>query len=325
MREHLGHVLGRGAADLDPAHDDLLRPAPGRRRPGRRRRRPSPSGCPSGRAPWRCPRPSGPAPSTPTALDRSRGLTVGSATPGSRARPVVHEEDADQVRRDRRADDLQRGLLLGLQALLERQVAPLADRLRARPAGRGTAPWSCPGCTPRRPRRGTCIWSSLRPTGCCRCLAARASIRRLCCRYSISRHALLDQPLGGHGVEDQAERDGLRRPTTGSPEVIISIGRVDADQPRQPLRAAPGREQADLDLGQRDLGLRAAFETIRSSIDRTSSVPPPMQLPSIRATVGNGRRLTRLKSCGRTPMPLADLLLRQRTPARPARSGRPRR
>ena len=53
--------------------------------------------------------------------------------------PLAHEEHADQVRRDRRADDLERGLLLGLQAVFEGLVAPLADRLQ-RGERRGVLP-----------------------------------------------------------------------------------------------------------------------------------------------------------------------------------------
>ena len=89
------------------------------------------------------PEPISPAPETPTrftALGTDRGI----AQPRVASQPVLHEEDGDQVGHDRRAVQLLKRLSLDLQPFFQGQVAAVANRLRARPAEPGTAPWSCP-------------------------------------------------------------------------------------------------------------------------------------------------------------------------------------
>jgi len=90
---------GRGAADLDPAGDDLRGATSipvGRA--GRHRRRRSSPGCPSGHGPWRSPRPSGRRRARPDARRTGRGTTGRCRRPPGRApRRLPMKKDADQV------------------------------------------------------------------------------------------------------------------------------------------------------------------------------------------------------------------------------------
>ncbi len=251
MASMLAMSCGRRAADLDPAHDDLggaleavldavvvdVHHRRADARAGVRRGDPGSHQAGAehaGRADL-------------TRLDRR----VGHARVARQ--PVLHEEDGDQVAQDRRADDLADGLLLGLQALVERQVATLADRLE-RDQGAGYCPLVFDLTKPSATAKANIISSWSRPSGWRSCLAARLPLAALL-EVLDPPLALLDEPVGGDGVEDQAERRGLlRRDRLARGDHLDR--RVQADQARQPLRAAPAGDQADLDLGQRDLGVR---------------------------------------------------------------------
>ena len=95
-------------------------------------------------------------------------------------------------------------------------------------------------------------------------------------------------------------------------EQIISIGVMHADQ--RGSRCVPPQPgtMPILTSGRRDLGVRRVRTRCRSSIARTSSVPPPMQLPSISATVGKrqaadaAEQLVAEFDALSTPVPSAD-------------------
>ena len=110
------------------------------------------------------------------------------------------------------------------------------------------------GPVPRRPRRRT-------STGPGRGRAARGACSRrsfhspLCWRYSIRRSPSSTSRSAGTASKTRPSaaafcgRDRLARGDHLD-------RRVQADQPRQPLRPAPARDHADLDLGQADLRVR---------------------------------------------------------------------
>ena len=322
-RQHVRHVLGRRPADLDPAHDDFLARWHAVREPSvvdvdHRR-----AEFPSGRAPRRCPRPSGPRPSTPT---RFTGLGCDRRVAHARVarEPVLHEEDARSGCRDRRADAARRNAFCStFSPSSSGRLQPSRIALSAT-SGAGYCPLVLPLMTPSATAKANVELVVVQ---------APAAARELLAPFLPLAALLqvLDQP---RALPRPADRRGRRR----------RPGR--ARRPSAPRRSRPSRSSRSpafrpisaaaagcrpspgirptLTSG-RPICVCGAVETSRSSIDSASSVPPPMQAPSIRATVGNGRRLIRLKSWwpdveqpGRPARP-------SRSSSRRARSGRPRR
>ena len=164
---------------------------------------------------------------------------------------VLHEEQGDQVRRDRRAHHLQGRLALDLQPLVEREVAPLADRLEGnqrrrviplrlhpdRPLGRGEG-------------EGHRVRAEAEPLAC---LPTPGLPLVLIAQALDPPDAGLDQPFGRDGVEGEAEVDGPR----GGHRVAGAdqLDGIQADQPRQPLGPSPAGDDPELDLGQGDFRL----------------------------------------------------------------------
>ncbi len=121
---HVGH---RRAADLDAAADDVRRRAACRRRSACRPRRPSRWECAERACAVAIPAPICPAPSTPMRFT-GRGLDVGIGHAPVAGQQVLHEEDADERGRDRRADDARRLAELDLDPFGKRPVDPVANR-----------------------------------------------------------------------------------------------------------------------------------------------------------------------------------------------------
>ena len=71
-------------------------------------------------------------------------LHGGVADAGVLLQALGHEEDGDQVARDRAADQRHELLGLDLQALFQRQIAALGDGLEGGQRGRDTGRWSWP-------------------------------------------------------------------------------------------------------------------------------------------------------------------------------------
>ncbi len=240
-----------GAADLDPAHHDLARGLQsgldarlvdvdhdgGDARPGIRSRDPRAH---QARAEYA------------DTLDFPR-LDALIGDPRVAVEPVLHEEDADQVRRDGRPEQLHRGLLLDLQALIERLVAALLDGLE-RHEGRGVLALGLTldrslGHAEGEHHPDGAEANRLRPLLAIRLpLAGRLEVLD-------PAYALVDEPLGRDGVKRQADGDGLLGVEPAAPRRSISIGGWTPTRSRQPLGAAPRREQAQLGLGQGDRGV----------------------------------------------------------------------
>ena len=278
--QHVRHVLRRGPADLDPAHDDLrgaleavLEPSVIDVDHGR-----ADAGAGMGRGDARAHEA---GPQDADVIDGPR-LDAGIAHARVARQPVLHEEDGDQVAQDRRADELADGLLLGLEALFERQVAALADGLE-RGERRGYCPFVFDLTSPSATAKANIISSWSRPSGWRSC-SRRVFHSPVSWRYSIRRVPFLDQPIRRDGVEDQPDRRGLlgRDRLAGGDHLD---GRIQADQPRQPLGAAPAGDQADLDLGQTDLRVRRCRG--EAVVHRQDQLGPAAQ--AIAVDQGDGR------------------------------------
>ena len=186
----------------------------------------------------------------------ARGLTAGSLTPGSRASRFFMKKMPIRLASDRRAGQLAERLLLGLQPLFQRQVAALADRLRARPAAPGTAPWSCALIAPSATANANMHLVGDQARAAARSCSRRAFHSPLCWRYSISRRPSSTSCSAGTASNAKPSGDGLlrrdgfaRRRSSRWP-ALRPIKRGSRCVPPQ-----PGKE-ADLDFRQADLRVR---------------------------------------------------------------------
>ena len=130
-----------------------------------------------------------------------------------------------------------------------------------------------------------------------RLLAASAAVP------STGRSRSCDRSAGGlrrpgSPGEPRRTRNPERRlswPRTTSLEQTISIPAFSPIN-RGSLWVPPQPGNSPSPTSGRPICVCGAVETRRSSMVSASSVPPPMQAPSIRATIGNGRWLIRVKS-----------------------------
>ena len=210
---------------------------------------------------------------TPTRLIALRRPLRSPLTPGSRARRFCMKKTRDQVRRDRRADHLQRGC-------------------RARPSG----PRRASGCSPSRialratKGAGYCpfVFILIAPSA-----VAKAKVHLVLAQ--AERPLLLDggppstrrsfrdiRPAGQPSSTSRSAGTASKaRPISTAFDAVDRLARADdldrvqADQPGQSLRAAPAGDEAELDLGQADLRVRGVrTRSGRPSTGSARSRPP---------------------------------------------------
>jgi hypothetical protein len=185
------------------------------------------------------------------ALDRPRhDRRIAHARVASQ--PVLHEEDANQVGRDRRASELVERFLLDLQALFQRKIAAIADGFECNQGS-----WvlslglAFDGALGDGECKGRLIGTQTEWPG-----QTLAPVLPRTARLQVFDQpaAFVEQTIGRNGVEREADVHGLLG-VQGLAGADDLDGRVQADQTGQPLGSAPARQDADRDLGQADLGV----------------------------------------------------------------------
>ena len=207
------------------------------------------------------------------------------------AEAVLREKHADEIRRKGCSDDFERRVLLNFEAFVERSIYAVANGMERRDGGRILAlrlgEHRTLGDAKREAKR--VFTDAQRLAAALACVLPRAA--RL--KVLDQANALVEQTVGRHRVKREANLDGLLR--AASPEVIISIAALmPTRRGKRCVPPQPGR--TPIFVSGSAIFVCDALETMRSSIERISSVPPPMQFPSTRATVGNGKFDTPPKS-----------------------------